>query len=159
MRKQLTILAALLLAIAVSAASQTSTGKAKPKIFAQKLVDKTITKHPEVVILAFHVTPPGKSDNVIIASNIGRIGKKADDDDMRVINTGKSNLEVNVAGNHFEVELVILDQSGRTVGAAGVVFNYKEGDDQKALEKKAEQIRDEWTPQIPNKEALFAPVS
>ena len=44
------------------------------------------------------VTPPGKTENVIIASNIGRIGKKADEDDMRVIETGKPNLEVNKKG-------------------------------------------------------------
>ncbi len=34
------------------------------------------------------VTPPGMTENVIIASNIGRIGKKVDEDDMRVIETG-----------------------------------------------------------------------
>jgi hypothetical protein len=152
MTRKLCALSIVLLAMTISSAAQS-----QPKIFAQKLVNETIQKHPEVVILAFHVTPPDKKDNVIIASNIGRIGKKADEDDMRVINTGKSNLEVNKTGNHFEVELVILDQAGNTVGAAGVVFNYKAGDDQKALEKKAEQIRDEWRPQIRNKAALFAP--
>lgn len=128
-----------------------------PAPYAQKLVDETIKKHPEVVILAFHVTPPNQTDNVIIASNIGRIGKKADEDDMRVVNTGKSNLEVNKKGNHFEVELPLQDQAGQTIGAAGIVFNYKPGDDKAALEKKAEQIRDEWRSQIPNKETLFKP--
>src|SRR6516164_8949941 len=118
----------------------------KPKIFAQRLVEIEMEKHPDLLIIAFHVTPPGEKDNMIIASNIGRIGKKADEDDMRVIKTGKSNLEVNKAGNHFEVELVILDQAGTTLGAAGVVFNYKEGDDKGKLEKAAEQIRDEWRP-------------
>ena len=132
--------------------------QAKPDIFAQKLVDETLAKYPDVVILAFHVTPPGKTDNVIIASNIGRIGKKADEDDMRVIDTGKNNLEVNKTGNHFEVELPILDQTGKTIGAAGVVFNYKKGDDQAQLEKTAVGIRDEWRTQIPNKEKLFESV-
>ena len=47
------------------------------EIYAQKLVDETLAKHPEVIILAFHVTPPNSKENVIIASNIGRIGKKA----------------------------------------------------------------------------------
>src|SRR6267154_3389369 len=68
------------------------------KIYAQKLVDETLANHKEVVIMAMHVTPPGKTENVIIASNIGRIGKKADEDDMRVIETGKPNLEVNKKG-------------------------------------------------------------
>ena len=72
------------------------------------LVDATLEKHPELLILALHVKPPSTSDFVIIASNIGRIGKKADDDDLGVIRTEKPLLEVNEAGNRFEVEIVLL---------------------------------------------------
>ncbi len=129
--------------------------QAPAKIYAQQLLENTLAKHPEVVIMAFHVQPPNSSDNVIIASNIGRIGKKADEDDMRVIQTGKSNLEVNKAGNHFEDECVLLDKAGNTVGAVGIVFNYKAGDDKQKLAKAAEAIRDEIRSQIPNKQKLF----
>jgi hypothetical protein len=138
-----------------SATTQTQPGK---KIYAQKLVDETLAKHPEVVILAFHVTPPKSQENVIIASNIGRIGKKADEDDLRVIRTGKPNLEVNAAGDHFEVELVLQDQGGKTIGCAGVVFPYKPGADKATLQKTAELIRDEIRKQTPNREKLFEPV-
>ena len=98
-----------------------------PKIFAQKLVNDTLAKHKDVIIMAMHVTPPNKDENVIIASNIGRYGKKADEDDLRVINTGQSNLEVNKAGNHFEDELPLLDQLGNTIGAVGIVSTTKTG--------------------------------
>ncbi len=125
--------------------------------FAQKLVDDTLAKHKDVVIMAMHVTPPGETDNVIIASNIGRYGKKADEDDMRVINTGKSNLEVNKAGNHFEDELTLLDQTGKVIGAVGIVFNYRAGDDKTKLAKIAEGIRDEMQKQIPSIDTLFGP--
>ena len=135
-----------------------ATAQATAAPTAQKLVDEALAKHPEVVIIALHVAPPNQKDYVIVASNIGRIGKKADEDDMRVIDTGKSNLEINKKGNHFEVELVLQDQSGKTIGAAGIVFNYKPGDDKAKMEKTAEQIRDEWKKQIPNKESLFQPV-
>ncbi|HEX4662771.1 MAG TPA: hypothetical protein VH196_00185 [Terriglobales bacterium] len=131
----------------------------QPNIYAQKLVNDTLAKHKEVVIMAFHVTPPSQSENVIIASNIGRIGKKADEDDMRVIDTGKSNLEVNKTGNHFEDELPLLDKSGNRIGAVGIVFNYKAGDDKNKLAKNAEQVRDEMREQIPSKEKLFEKVS
>jgi len=143
----------LALFLAATASAQATT--AAPT--AQKLVDEALAKHPEVVIIAMHVAPPHQSDYLIVASNIGRIGKKADEDDMRVINTGKSNLEINKTGNHFEVELVLQDQSGKTIGAAGIVFNYKPGDDRAKYQKIAEQIRDEWKPQIPNKDSLFQP--
>jgi hypothetical protein len=131
-------------------------GQETKKIYAQKLVDETLAKHKEVVIMAMHVTPPGKNENVIIASNIGRIGKKADEDDLRVIETGKPNLEVNKKGDHFEVELVLQDQSGKTIGAVGIVFNYEKGKEPE-FQKKAEQIRDEMKEKTPTRAKLFEP--
>ncbi len=154
-KRSTTIMFATLAALLMGVAAR---GQETEKIFAQKLVDGALAKHKDVIILAMHVTPPGKTDNVIIASNIGRIGKKADEDDMRVIETGKPNLEVNKKGDHFEVELVIQDQSGKTIGAMGVVFMYKAGDDKAALQKKAEELRDEMRKQIPSIEKLFEPV-
>ncbi len=124
--------------------------------FAQKLVDQALAKHPEVILLAVHATPPGHK-NLIVASNFGRIGKIGDDDDMRCIRTGKSNLEISEKGNHFEDELILLDASGKTIGALGVVFNYKPGDDKAALEKIADQLRDEMKAQLPTASKLFGP--
>jgi len=126
------------------------------KIYAQKLLDETLAKHKDVVIMAMHVTPPGKTENVIIASNIGRIGKKADEDDMRVIETGKPNLEVNKKGDHFEVELVLQDQSGKTIGAVGIVFMYEKGKEAE-FQKRAEQVRDEMRQKTPTIAKLFEP--
>ena len=125
--------------------------------YAQKLVDEALDKHPEVLILAMHVTPPNSSQNVIIASNIGRIGKKADEDDLGVIKTGEPRLEVNTTGDRFEDELVLQNRSGKTIGALGVVFAYKEGDDKSKLQKKAEQIRNELRLKIAALEKLFQP--
>lgn len=133
-----------------------ASGQEEKKIYAQKLLDETLAKHKEVVIMAMHVTPPGKTDNVIIASNIGRIGKKADEDDMRVIETGKPNLEVNKKGDHFEVELVMQDQSGKTIGAVGIVFMYEKGKEAE-FQKKAEQVRDEMKQKTPTLAKLFEP--
>ena len=123
--------------------------------YAQKLLQDTLAKHPDVVIMAFHVTPPSSQTNVIVASNIGRIGKVADDDDMNVIKTEKSNLEVNATGNHFEDECVLRDKSGKNIGAVGIVFDYKKGDDQKKLAAAAEKIRDEMSQSIASREKLF----
>jgi hypothetical protein len=128
------------------------------KIYAQKLVDDTMARHPDLLILVFHVTPPNQTENVIIASNIGRIGKKADEDDMRVINTGKPNLEVNATGDHFEIEMALHDGTGKIIGAVATVFAYKKGDDQEKLHQKGEAIRGEIEKQIPMKAKLFEQV-
>jgi len=136
-------------------AAPTWKAPASGKIFAQKLVEETMEKHPELLILAFHVTPPGQTENAIIASNIGRIGKVADEDDMRVINTGQPNLEVNSYGDHFEVEMALKDASRKTIGALAVVFAYKNGDDKEKLHQKAEAIRLEIEKQAATKAKLF----
>lgn len=155
MNARVAIVVTVAAACAVPLASR---AEEKPgRIYAQRLVDETIARHPEVVVLMMHVTPPKQADNVIIASNIGRIGKKADEDDLRVIHTGKPNLEVNKAGDRFEAELPLLDISHRTVGALGVVFPYKAGDDKLALQKKAEAIRDELGGRISHTANLMDP--
>jgi RNase H-fold protein (predicted Holliday junction resolvase) len=131
--------------------------KTPENTYAQKLVEESMARHPDVIILVMHVTPPNDGENVILGSNIGRVGKKADEDDMRVIETGKPNLEVNTAGDRFEVELVLQDVGGNTIGALGVVFPYKAGDDKAKRQKQAEQIRDELRKQIPSAAKMFEP--
>jgi hypothetical protein len=110
--------------------------------YGQHLLNQALAENPGVIIMMMHVTPPASKDNVVIASNIGRYGKVADPDDMEVITTGKSRLEINPKGDHFEVEEVLKDVSGDTIGALGVVWNYKAGDDQQAHRVQAEAIRD-----------------
>ncbi len=127
---------------------------ATTKNYAQKLVNKTIAKHADLLIIAMHVTPPKAADNIILASNIGRHGKKGDEDDLRVIATGNANLEVDATGKRFEVELPLLDKAGKSIGAVGLVFPYKAGDDKAALQQRAEKIRDEMAKQIPAIEKL-----
>jgi hypothetical protein len=130
-----------------------------PKTYAQKLVTDAMAKHPDVVILAMHAKTSTDPNYPIVAwgGPMGgkvRIGKKADEDDMRVINTGKENLEVNSTGNHFEVELPLQDANKKTIGALGVVFNYKPGDNKAEYKKKAEELRDELRDQIPSADKL-----
>jgi len=128
----------------------------QPAPFAQKLVDQALERHPEVLLLAIHAQPPGHQ-NLIIASNFGRIGKIGDEDDMRCIHTGKPNLEV--AGVHFEAELALKDAAGQTIGAVGVVFNYKPGDDKQPLIKVANEVAHEMQQELPEASRLFAPAN
>lgn len=126
--------------------------------YGQQLVDKTQAKHPDLQILALHVAPPNNPDYVILASSIGRIGKKADEDDLKVIQTGEPVLEVHISGKRFEVELQLHDRTGKTIGAVSEVFAYKPGDDKQAFKKRAEVIRAEIEKQIPSAAKLVEPV-
>jgi hypothetical protein len=125
--------------------------------YAQKLVDETMAKHPDLQIFALHITPPQSTENIILASSIGRIGKKADEDDMKVIQTGEPILEVHISGKRFEVEMQLHDKSGKTIGAVSEVFAYKAGDDKQAFRKRAEVIRAEVEKKIPSVEKLVEP--
>lgn len=112
------------------------------KSYGQELVDRIIAGNPGLLVIALHASPFGSPDYPIVASNIGRIGKAADEDDMRVITTEKTNLEIAHGGTRFEVELVLRDVAGTNIGALGLVFPYKAGDDKGALEQRAVAIRD-----------------
>lgn len=131
-------LATMLSLVAISSAA----APIAVKNYGQQLVDEAIAADPGILVAMMHVKPPESPDNIIVASNIGRLGKLADEDDQRVIDTGKSNLEIATGGTRFEVELVLQDVAGETVGALGLVFAYKDGDDKLALERRAQHIRD-----------------
>ena len=122
--------------------------------YAQALVDRTMAAHPEILILAVHATPPGSKTNIIMGSNIGRIGKAADEDDLRVIEKGSTNKEVNETGKRFEAELPLNDAHGKRIGALGVVFAYHAGEDKEALVARAVKIRDEMAAKIASPAAL-----
>jgi len=120
--------------------------------YAQLLVDQTLAKHPSLVILALHAPKP---DYPIVGSNIGRIGKKADEDDMHVITSGETKLEFNETKDRYEVEQVLLDKAGSVIGALGVVYAYKEGDDLAAHQAEAKAIQAELQAQIPSAAKLL----
>ena len=144
--------------IALPATAQTALRPAAAnRIYAQHLVDRAIAPHPEVVVLAMHVTPPDAKTNVIIASNLDRISKPADADDLRVVATGQPNRAVNAKGDRYEVELPMLDASRRPIGALGVVFAYHAGADKAAMEHTAVTLRDEVARRISHTKNLMEP--
>src|SRR6266404_2115437 len=134
--------AALLVVAACAVAFPLHAQQLPVKGYGQELVDQVMAKERGVLVVVMHGSPPGAANYPIVASNIGRIGKVADDDDMRVVTTGKTNLEVAHGGTRFEVEMPMRDLAGNTIGALGIVFPYRDGVSKAALEKRAVSIRD-----------------
>jgi hypothetical protein len=124
--------------------------------YAQQLVDTTLASHPELTILALHVTPPAGGENVIIASNIGRIGKPADADDLAVLDSGRPRIEPTKTGD-LSVELPMHDADGKTIGVIGSTFHFAPGGDRDLIVRQAEMIRDELAARTPTLDALFQP--
>lgn len=126
-----------------------------PNTYAQRLTEHTVDSHRDILVMMIHATPPGGKYNVVVGSNIGRFGKRADEDDLRVIEKGSTNLEVGGDNDRFETELPLLDRSGARIGALGLVFSLKPGADKEALHRHGLAIRDEVARAIPNNAALF----
>lgn len=118
--------------------------------YAQKLVDEALARHPNVLIMAIHAATPKNAIPEILGSNIGRIGKKDDSDDARVVNRGETNLENNTDLHRYEVELPLDDAAGKRIGALGVVFPLTKATNEKALHREAIRIRDELARRIPS---------
>jgi iron complex outermembrane receptor protein len=113
------------------------------KNYAQDLVDRTVSRHPELIELDIHAIPPGASESVIVAAKSrGRVGNRTDADDLAVFKSGEPRVEINKTGdNNVEVVVQLQDVTGRPVGAVEMTFPYVAGTDEDALVKKAEEIR------------------
>ena len=128
------------------------------KILAQVVVNDTMAAHPDLLVIGLHTVAPGAKDETMIASNLDRIGKKDDDDDIAVATERKTILAPNLKeSNKFEVQVPLMDSEGNVIGAAGLVFKYKAGDDELDLHARALAIRAEMAKRFANKDALFLP--
>jgi iron complex outermembrane receptor protein len=129
------------------------------KIYAQQLVNELMAKYPELVVVGLHATAPGAKTETMIATNLDRVGKQDDDDDIAVAQEHKTVLAPNAKDPHkFEVQVPLKDAAGNYLGgAAGFVFKYNPGDNEVQLHIKALAIRDELARKTPDLAALLKP--
>jgi hypothetical protein len=124
------------------------------KIYAQRLVEELAARHPELVRIGMHVTPPGKPDNVIIACNMPeRIGQKSDPEDLKAITTGEP-----VAlkeDNKFDVTLPLHDAAGKIIGAIGLTFSPRAGERQMDAVRRSRAMAREVEKRIASSGQLF----
>jgi iron complex outermembrane receptor protein len=126
--------------------------------YSQFLVDDTLAKYPEIEVVALHArTPETGGDYLIVASNIGRIGKPADENDLEVIRTGKPHSAVDRPGRRLESKVLLQDASGATLGVVAVIFPMRAFSDPVALESQAVKIAAELRPRIASAAALDDP--
>ena len=127
-------------------------------IYAQTLANEVMASHPELVVIGLHALKPGNKEETMIASNLDRIGKKDDEDDLAVSHERKTILAPNIKDpTKFEVAVPLHDASGKTIGSISAVFKYTAGDDEVKMHKAAIAIRDDIAKKIPDAAALFKP--
>ena len=127
---------------------------AVPRTYAQALVDQVIGENPNVMVLGMHAVAPGTKDSAIIASNIGRIGKKDDDDDLDAFRKNAPVFEPVKEKHRYEVLLPMRDRSGEPIGVLGIVSHWN-GEDEKTFLLAATRIRDGLEDKIGSLAELF----
>lgn len=155
------VLAACLHVAASAADDPGKWGKAADNhILAQQLVNEMMAQNKDLVVVGLHVTPPGTDVQRMVASNLDRIGKEDDDDDIAVFKERKTILCPNAKDPHkFEVQVPLMDVTGKVIGTCGFVFKYQAGDDEVALHRRALELQawvKAWTPSL---EALLKPAT
>lgn len=153
----LSTLKALAWAALVVAASGALQGQVQKTTYAQMLVKDLMRRHPDLLVVAMHATAPGATDNTIVATNLDRIGKASDDDDLAVIRTNKPILAPMRDKGRYEVLLPLRDISDNTIGALGIVFKYSSGQPESTFLDDATAMRNGLRLVIPSVETLFEP--
>ena len=124
--------------------------------FAQKLVDELVARHPELIRVGLHVTPPKTSENLIIASNVSeKIGQRSDPEDLQAMQSGKP--VILKEGENFDVTLPLHDAAGEIIGAVGLTFKPQPGEQESDAIRRAKDAAQELEKQILSKAKLFAP--
>ncbi len=121
---------------------------ATTKSRAQTLVDDALLRHPEVAVLALRARVKSSNELVLLGSTFGRHGKKADADDMKVLDSAAPNTGVYSNGKRFGVDLALRDKAGTPIGTMNVGYAYRAGEDTKGLLAQAVALRDEMQARI-----------
>jgi hypothetical protein len=123
---------------------QTAPKNGKEFSAAQRLVEQTVAKHPNLVRLTIHAVPTGGTKSKIIACNIReKIGKISDPEDLEAMKSKKTT--VLQEGDNLDLTTPILDKAGQAIAATGITLAFPRNASEKALVTEAEEIARELT--------------
>jgi len=152
------IISGTLLLLSLLLNSPLFASQANSRTNAQALVDNVIGSYPQLMVLGMHAVVPGQDTSTIIASNIGRIGKKDDEDDLEAFKKDTPVFEPVKEKHRYEVLIPMRQQNGKAIGVLGIVFKWN-GEDEKTFLTSATRIRDDLQHKISNLEFLLEPAA
>lgn len=122
---------------------------------AQALADGIVNHNPGMLDVIMHVSPAPDAKNIVIAAHLTKAnGEDSGADDLGVMKTGAPLVEVQKDGVRLGILLQMRDARHRTIGAVGLMYAYKPGDDIEAVVRRSFAIRDALARQIPSRAAL-----
>jgi hypothetical protein len=129
----------------------TASSNTKGRIFAQALVENTLSKYPTLAGVGFATTEAQGKDCVTIADTDPKeLGDKCDKGELAVMKSGKSTVEKETDG--YDVTLP-LHVRGKTIGI--IAMDFKLDEKEAGLLDRAKVIAKELEDQIPEKSKLF----
>jgi hypothetical protein len=148
-----TILSAVIVGFSICAIVITPPGHAASgKIFAQRLVEETLPKHPEVTGLEISaITKAGCK--TIAATDPKDLEEKCDKDELQPLQTGEPFVDQERDG--FDVTLPLHDKNGQIIAAVGLDFKAASGQTKASVLKQGQQIVTEMESQVSSKDKLF----
>lgn len=115
-----------------------------------------MTAHPELKFIGLHVTPPGETDNLIIAcSNPAKVGLVSTTQDMVFAQPGQAKVFSKPNRSDREVDLWFGDSAGQTLGMIVIHFDGPEIKSDDAALQRAQLIQQELQKQISSRDQLF----
>jgi len=155
----------VLVLFVVSHCAFRSNSQTKPtnatKIYAQRIVEETLSAHSELLGLELAATPPGKTQCVTIASNEAKgIGERCDQDEFTAMKTNKPFVEKETENGKqvYDVTIPVHDAGGKIIATAGIDFKPWPDQAEAWVTNRAEQIAKELESKVKSKEKLFEPV-
>lgn len=142
----------------------------------QGIVDMEMEKHPELKLVAVHVTLRGVpaaalKDRYMMFSSLGNVGKPDSENDLAwfqtIIKTKQSKprlakdippgtLPYRVTSHpKYAVQAPLLTKTGEVIGFLGIVFPYAEGDDLKKYDAIAQSVADDFQKRLDKKDDLY----
>ena len=128
---------------------------AVPFPHAQALVDGVVAKNPDMLDVILHVSPTPDAANIVVAAHLRHAnGEPSGADDLGVMQTGAPLVEVQKDGVRLGILVQLRDAGHRTIGAVGLMYPYKPGDDVEAQVRRSFAIRDALARHIASRAAL-----
>ena len=125
----------------------------KAKSLAQKLVETTQAKHPELDEVGISATTASGCRG-IASTDKSDIGEKCEKDDLAPMQTGKPFVEKEKDG--YDISVPLHDSTGKIIGTLGIGFKPAAGQTEASLTEQAQKIAAEMEAQIPSKAKLLA---
>ncbi|RSU65279.1 hypothetical protein BRX36_10855 [Sphingomonas sp. S-NIH.Pt1_0416] len=122
---------------------------------AQALADGIVKRNPDMLDVILHVSPTPEAKNIVIAAHLTKAnGEASGDDNLGVAATGAPLVEVQKDGVRLGILVQLRDARHRPIGAIGLMYPYKPGDNVEAAVRRSFAIRDELAARIPSRAVL-----